>query len=88
MERPSDLTYGRVAQGKVSLLGRFARLAVMSHYMEAQYRATVSVGRARGADVVHAHWAIPTGPAAVLSARRIGVPCVITMRGGAVYVNT
>src|SRR6187551_3142397 len=30
MELPSDLTYGRVAQGKVSLLGRFARLAVMS----------------------------------------------------------
>ena len=53
MELPSDLTYGRVAQGKVSLLGRFARLAVMSHYMEAQYRATVSVGagpwRRRGA---------------------------------------
>jgi glycosyltransferase involved in cell wall biosynthesis len=87
MELPSDLTYGRVAQGKVSLLGRFARLAVMSHYMEAQYRATVSAGRARGADVVHAHWAIPTGPAAVLAARRLGVPCVITMHGGDVYVN-
>ncbi len=53
MELPSDLTYGRVAQGKVSLLGRFARLAVMAHYMEAQYRATVaaarSAGRRRGA---------------------------------------
>jgi hypothetical protein len=55
MELPSDLTYGRVAQGKVSLLGRFARLAVMAHYMEAQYRATVAVARGRGADVLHAH---------------------------------
>ncbi len=87
MELPSDLTYGRVAQGKVSLLGRFARLAVMAHYLEAQYRATVSAARERGADVVHAHWAIPTGPAAVLAARRLEIPSVITMHGGDVYVN-
>jgi glycosyltransferase involved in cell wall biosynthesis len=87
MELPSDLTYGRVAQGQVSLLGRFARLAVMAHYMEAQYRATLSVARERGADVLHAHWAIPTGPAAVLAARRLSVPSVITMHGGDVYVN-
>ncbi len=87
MELPSDLTYGRVAQGQVSMLGRFARLAVMSHYMEAQYRAAVSVGRERGADVLHAHWAIPTGPAAVMAARRLKVPSVITMHGGDVYVN-
>ena len=88
MELPSDLTYGRVAQGKVSLLGRFARLAVMAHYMEAQYRATVSVGpRTRAPTCVHAHWAIPTGPAAVLAARRLKIPSVITMHGGDVYVN-
>ena len=87
MELPSDLTYGRVAQGQVSMLGRFARLAVMSHYMEAQYRAAVSVGRDRGADVLHAHWAIPTGPAAVMAARRLKIPSVITMHGGDVYVN-
>jgi glycosyltransferase involved in cell wall biosynthesis len=37
--------------------------------------------------VVHAHWAIPTGPAAVSAARRLGVPSVITMHGGDVYVN-
>jgi glycosyltransferase involved in cell wall biosynthesis len=36
---------------------------------------------------VHAHWAIPTGPPAVLAARRLGVPSVITMHGGDVYVN-
>ena len=87
MELPSDLTYGRVAQGQVSLLGRFARLAVMAHYLEAQYRAILSVARDRGADVLHAHWAIPTGPSAVLAARRLSVPSVITMHGGDVYVN-
>jgi hypothetical protein len=87
MELPSDLSYGHVAQGKVSMLGRFARLAVMAHYMEAQYRATVAAARERGADVLHAHWAIPTGPAAVLAARRLDIPSVITMHGGDVYVN-
>jgi glycosyltransferase involved in cell wall biosynthesis len=87
MELPSDLTYGRVAQGRVSLLGRFARVAVMAHYIQAQYRATVSVARERGAEVLHAHWAIPTGPPAVFAARRIEIPSVITMHGGDVYVN-
>src|SRR3954469_20070958 len=87
MELPPDLTYGKVAQSRVSLLGKFARLAVMTHYTEAQYRTTVQVARQRKADVIHAHWAIPTGPSAVLAARRLGVPSVITMHGGDVYVN-
>ena len=37
--------------------------------------------------MIHAHWAIPTGPAAVHAARRAGIPSVITMHGGDVYVN-
>jgi glycosyltransferase involved in cell wall biosynthesis len=87
MELPVDLTYGRVAQSRVNLVGKLARVAVMAHYLEAQYRATVAVARERGADVIHAHWAIPTGPAAVQAARRLGLPSVITMHGGDVYVN-
>ena len=87
MELPPDLTYGHVAQSRVSLLGKFARLAVMAHYTEAQYRTTIRVAREEKADVVHAHWAIPTGPSAVLAARRLGLPSVITMHGGDVYVN-
>jgi glycosyltransferase involved in cell wall biosynthesis len=59
----------------------------MAHYLEAQYRATVTAARERGADVIHAHWAIPTGPAAVQAARKLGLPSVITMHGGDVYVN-
>src|SRR5688500_13653301 len=35
LQLPPDLTYGRVAQSRVSWLGRFARVAVMAHYMEA-----------------------------------------------------
>jgi phosphatidyl-myo-inositol dimannoside synthase len=87
MELPVDLTYGRVAQSRVNLMGKVARLAVMAHYLEAQFRSTLAVAREQGADVIHAHWAIPTGPAAVSAARRLGLPSVITMHGGDVYVN-
>jgi glycosyltransferase involved in cell wall biosynthesis len=87
MELPVDLTYGRVAQTRVNFWGKFARVAVMAHYLEAQYRATLAASRERGGQVIHAHWAIPTGPAAVHAARRLGLPSVITMHGGDVYVN-
>ncbi len=87
MALPEDLTYGRVAQSRVSLFGKIARLTVMLDYLEAQFTATLKVARSRGASVVHAHWAIPTGPAAVLAAKWLRVPCVITMHGGDVYVN-
>lgn len=84
---PADLTYGRVAQSRVSWLGRFARVAVMANYLEAQHRAIMAEARESQADVIHAHWAIPTGPAAVVAARKLGIPSVITMHGGDVYVN-
>ena len=87
LELPVDLTYGRVAQSQVNVAGKVARLAVMAHYLEAQYRTTIHVARAQGADVIHAHWAIPTGPAAVKAARKLGLPSIITMHGGDVYVN-
>src|SRR4026207_445786 len=34
MELPVDLTYGRVAQSRVNLVGKLARVAVMAHYLE------------------------------------------------------
>jgi phosphatidyl-myo-inositol dimannoside synthase len=87
LDLPPDLTYGRVAQSQVRWLGKFSRLAVMARYLAAQYRAIMAEARENGADVVHAHWAIPTGPAAVIAAQRLRVPSVITMHGGDVYVN-
>jgi glycosyltransferase involved in cell wall biosynthesis len=84
---PTDLTYGRVAQSKVGLVGRLGRLVVMARYLEAQRRAILVQAEAKGADVIHAHWAIPTGPAAVVAARQLQVPSIITMHGGDVYVN-
>ncbi|HEY8257074.1 MAG TPA: glycosyltransferase [Gemmatimonadales bacterium] len=87
MDLPTDLTYGRVAQSQVNALGKVIRMLVMVHYLEAQYRATVRVAKKLNANVIHAHWAIPTGPAAVQAARRLDLPSVITMHGGDVYVN-
>jgi glycosyltransferase involved in cell wall biosynthesis len=86
-ELPPDLTYGQVAQSKVSASGRVNRILTMARYLAAQYRHSVAEGRDFGAQIVHGHWAIPTGPALVACARRLGIPSVITMHGGDVYVN-
>jgi len=86
-ELPEDLTYGRVAQSKVTALAKLNRLVIMARYLTAQYRASVREGRRFGAQIVHGHWAIPTGPALVAAARRLGIPSVITLHGGDVYVN-
>jgi glycosyltransferase involved in cell wall biosynthesis len=84
---PPDLAYGQVAQSKVTFGGRINRILIMARYLAAQYRHSVAEGREFGAEIVHGHWAIPTGPALVACARRLGVPSVITMHGGDVYVN-
>jgi len=86
-ELPESLSYGRVAQSKVTKLARLNRLIIMAQYIRAQYRHSVIEGRRLGVDIVHGHWAIPTGPALVAAARRLKVPSVITMHGGDVYVN-
>jgi glycosyltransferase involved in cell wall biosynthesis len=86
-ELPESLTYGRVAQSKITKLARIQRLVIMARYLIAQYRHTVIEGRRLGIQIVHGHWAIPTGPALVAAARRLKVPSVITLHGGDVYVN-
>ncbi len=87
-ELPEDLTYGRVAQSKVTKLAKLNRLFIMARYLIAQYRHSVKEGRRFGAEIVHGHWAIPTGPALVAIARTLKIPSVITLHGGDVYVNT
>jgi glycosyltransferase involved in cell wall biosynthesis len=84
---PESLTYGRVAQSKVTMMARLHRLITMARYLLAQYRHSVIEGRRLGIQIVHGHWAIPTGPALVAAARRLKVPSVITLHGGDVYVN-
>lgn len=87
LDLPDDLAYGKVAQSKVTLAGRLKRLTVMGGYLKGQYRAVLDAAKEFEPDVLHGHWAIPTGPAIVAAARRLNVPSVITMHGGDVYVN-
>src|ERR687898_488016 len=58
LELPPDLTYGRVAQSRVSWLGKFARLAVMGHHTEGPYRGIVNERRGSRAPM----WFTLTGP--------------------------
>jgi glycosyltransferase involved in cell wall biosynthesis len=87
LDLPDDLNYGKVAQSKVGWLGRLKRLTAMKTYLTGQYRAILEASREFKPDVLHGHWAIPTGPAIVAAARRLRVPSFITMHGGDVYVN-
>ena len=84
---PDDLAYGKVAQSKVGFADKLVRLQVMGRYLWRQYRAVLEAAREFVPDVVHGHWAIPTGPALVKAAQKLHVPSVITMHGGDVYVN-
>lgn len=86
-ELPSDLTYGRVAQSKVTAWGKINRLLTMARYLAAQYRHCVAEAMDFEAQLIHGHWAIPTGPALVACARRLRLPSMITLHGGDVYVN-
>ena len=87
MELPVDLTYGRVAQSRVNLVGQVRPRGRHGPLPRSAVPGHAQRGERRGADVIHAHWAIPTGPAAVQAAQKLGLPSVITMHGGDVYVN-
>ena len=87
LDVPEDLTYGKVAQGAVDQMGKIRRLSVMARYLTLQEEATVHEGHDQKSDLIHAHWAIPSGFAAALAAKRLHRPIVITMHGGDVYVN-
>jgi glycosyltransferase involved in cell wall biosynthesis len=84
---PADLSYGKVAQTKIGAGAKIRRLTAMASYVRKQYTAALDAGRQHQPDVIHGHWAIPTGPAVVAAARKLGCPSVITMHGGDVYVN-
>jgi glycosyltransferase involved in cell wall biosynthesis len=84
---PEDLSYGKVAQSRIGIGSKARRLAAMGSYLVKQYAHTVTEGKRWNADIVHGHWAIPTGPALVSAANRLGCPSVITLHGGDVYVN-
>lgn len=85
---PEDLAYGKVAQSRITALERVRRPLAIGRYLLAQRAALLREARRFDPHVLHAHWAIPTGPAALAAGRRLGLPVVVTMHGGDVYVNT
>ena len=57
---PDSLTYGQVAQSKTTRLQKLGRLYAMGQYARQQYSKSLEAAIEYGADIVHAHWAIPT----------------------------
>lgn len=93
---PSELTYGKIAQGgkksRLSALSAIRKLWTMFLYMAKTFFYTYRVCRSKDnrdgrIDVIHSHWAIPSGFPAVIVSKILKIPCFITMHGGDVYYN-
>jgi glycosyltransferase involved in cell wall biosynthesis len=83
-----DLTYGKVAQSKKKgLLSFINKIFAMSSYIVKNFIYTYKICKDNKIDVIHAHWAIPSGFSAVLVSKLLKIPCYITMHGGDVYYN-
>jgi len=84
---PLDLSYGKVAQSKTNLTARLARIFIMIRYIILNFINTKKIAKKYKVDIIHAHWAIPSGFPALLAAKILRIPCLITMHGGDVYYN-
>jgi L-malate glycosyltransferase len=84
---PFDLSYGKVAQSKKNILNKIKTIFIMFGYILKQFYFTYKAGKKYKADIIHAHWAIPSGFPALLAAKLLKIPCIITMHGGDVYYN-
>lgn len=86
---PARERRGGVEIRRVRVLGRdseqVASLPSLLSYPPSALLETWSRLRSRSWDLVHGHFAVPTGPASVLAARLLGVPHVLTVYGGDVY---
>jgi glycosyltransferase involved in cell wall biosynthesis len=84
---PMEFEYGKVAQGKKTLVVKVRGIISMGTYMLKNVFFTYMSGKRHSVDVIHAHWAIPSGFPALLAAKLLRKPCFITMHGGDVYFN-
>ena len=77
-ERAEVLAY----RGGLVNTARTARGAmVLPSFLAALVASAVTSVRRSGAQLVHAHWWMPSGVAAVIAGRRAGVPVVVTCHG-------
>jgi L-malate glycosyltransferase len=84
---PLELSSGKVAQTKVNVFQKFRRIFTMGFYVLKNFYYTYKFAKEYNADVIHAHWVIPSGFPAMIAAKLLGKPCFITMHGGDVYYN-
>ena len=86
---PTELSYGKVAQGssKKGIFRSLRKLFLMFLYMSKSFIYTYKTCKKYDCDVIHAHWAIPSGFPSVLVSKILKKPCFITMHGGDVYYN-
>jgi glycosyltransferase involved in cell wall biosynthesis len=84
---PMEFEYGKVAQAKKSLFTKIRGISSMGVYILKNFIYTALLSKKYKADVIHAHWVIPSGFPALVAAKLIGKPCIITMHGGDVYFN-
>jgi L-malate glycosyltransferase len=77
---------------RVKVLGRTdlqtASIASMLTFPHAAFIRSLTIARKRPSDIVHTHFAIPTGPAGVLVSKWLGLPNVLSVYGGDIYDPT
>ena len=80
---------GGVKVHRVNVFGReskaTASLVSMLSYFPASFRAGQKLINKIRPDLINSHFAIPTGPSAVLLARRNRIPHVLSIHGGDIY---
>ena len=73
---------------RVRVMGRrdreVASLSSLLSFPPAVWRAVASL-RAERFDVMNGHFAVPTGPASVLTAKMLGIPHVLSLHGGDIF---
>src|SRR5208337_981921 len=84
---PLELSYGKVAQSKKSFFKKLHAVFIMGIYILKNFYYTCKFAKKYKADIIHAHWVIPSGFPAMVAAKLLRKPCFITMHGGDVYYN-
>ena len=78
------LGYGQSLEGDRRLRGPVYLL--IGPYLVSALLRVLAVARRRRIDVLHGHWLLPNGPVAVLAARLLRRPCIISLHGSDVYL--
>jgi glycosyltransferase involved in cell wall biosynthesis len=86
---PSFEVVGSVNVHRVDVLGRASQataslVSMLSYFPASLYAGQKLINKTKP-DLINSHFAIPTGPSAVLLARRNRIPHVLSIHGGDIY---